>query len=70
MFKIKLLKDLLRICVYVSRMSSRKCNRCHASKLDECFSINSKGELYKLCDNCRSKHNSYYKEYNETKRKK
>jgi hypothetical protein len=48
----------------------RKCNRCHVSKSDDCLSTNSKGELYKLCDNCRSKHNSYYKEYNETNKDK
>ena len=33
----------------------RKCSRCHATKLEEYFSTNSKGELYKLCDNCRVK---------------
>ncbi len=31
----------------------RKCSRCHASKLEEYFAINAKGELYKTCENCR-----------------
>ena len=54
----------------------RKCSRCHATKLEEYFSANSKGELFKLCDNCRNKGKDYYehnkdnnkekiKEYNE-----
>ena len=31
----------------------RKCSRCHSTKLEEYFSLNNKGELFKLCDNCR-----------------
>ena len=33
----------------------RKCSRCHSTKLEEYFSLNNKGELYKLCNNCRKK---------------
>ena len=33
----------------------RKCSRCHSTKLEQYFSVNVKGELYKLCDNCRTK---------------
>ena len=33
----------------------KKCSRCHTTKLEQYFSINTKGELYKLCDNCRMK---------------
>ena len=42
----------------------RKCSRCHSTKLEEYFSLNNKGELFKLCDNCRSKHKDYYKIWN------
>ena len=31
----------------------RKCSRCHSTKLVEYFSLNNKGELFKLCNNCR-----------------
>ena len=48
----------------------RKCSRCHATKLEEYFSTNTKGELYKLCDNCRSKQQTYYKEWNENNKEK
>ena len=41
----------------------RKCSRCHATKLEEYFSTNTKGELFKLCDNCRNKKQVYVKEY-------
>ena len=43
----------------------RKCSRCHATKLEEYFSTNTKGELYKLCDNCRNKGRHYYKVHYE-----
>ena len=33
----------------------RKCSRCHSTKLEEYFSFNKKGELYKLCDSCRNR---------------
>ena len=33
----------------------RTCSRCHSTKLESYFGINKKGELYKLCDNCRMK---------------
>ena len=33
----------------------RTCSRCHSTKLESYFGINKKGELYKLCDNCRNK---------------
>ena len=33
----------------------RKCSRCHATKLQEYFGINTKGELFRLCNNCREK---------------
>lgn len=32
----------------------RKCSRCHSTKLEKYFSTNVKGELFKLCDNCRN----------------
>ena len=48
----------------------RKCSRCHATKLEEYFSKNTKGELYKLCDNCRNKHCNYKKEWNENNKEK
>ena len=37
----------------------RKCSRCHSTKLEQYFSVNVKGELYKLCDNCRTKQKEY-----------
>ena len=43
----------------------RKCSRCHATKLEEYFSKNTKGEFYKLCDNCRTKSNQSSKEWKE-----
>ena len=33
----------------------RTCSRCHSTKLEKYFSYNNKGELYKLCNNCRNK---------------
>ena len=42
----------------------RKCSRCHSTKLEKYFSYNNKGELYKLCDNCRNKRKDYYKIWN------
>ena len=41
----------------------RKCSRCHATKLEDYFSTNTKGELFKLCDNCRNKKQVYDKDY-------
>ena len=42
----------------------RKCSRCRSTKLESYFSKNTKGELFKLCDNCRNKrrieHEKYY----------
>ena len=32
----------------------RKCSRCHSTKLEKYFSTNVKGELYKICNNCRN----------------
>ena len=31
----------------------RTCSRCHTTKLEKYYSINSKGEFYKLCNNCK-----------------
>ena len=42
----------------------RTCSRCGSTKLEEYFSKNVKGLFYKLCDNCRSKRRTYYKEWN------
>jgi len=44
----------------------RKCTRCHSTKLEKYFSINTKGEFYKTCDNCR-KHDVEYREQNKDK---
>ena len=33
----------------------RKCSRCHSTKLESYFTKNTKGEYFKLCDNCRKK---------------
>ena len=33
----------------------RKCSRCHSTKLENYFSYNVKGELFKTCDKCRNK---------------
>ena len=41
----------------------RICSRCHSTKLESYFGINTKGELYKLCDNCRVKGRVAYKNY-------
>ena len=40
----------------------RKCSRCYSTKLEQYFSVNVKGELYKLCDNCRTKRKEYRNE--------
>ena len=48
----------------------RKCSRCHATKLEEYFSKNTKGEFYKLCDNCRTKRKQSSKEWNEKNKEK
>ena len=40
--------------------SLRTCSGCHSTKLEQHFSINAKGCLYKLCNNClanKRKHN-------------
>jgi recombinational DNA repair protein (RecF pathway) len=37
----------------------RKCSRCHSSKLEQYFSVKVKGELYKLCHNCRHTQEEY-----------
>lgn len=47
----------------------RKCSRCHSTKLEKYFSINVKGELYKLCDNCGSSKNKSKKEIQTDSRK-
>ncbi len=36
----------------------KTCSRCHSTVLEKYFLTNRKGELYKTCDNCRSKRNS------------
>ena len=36
--------------------SFRKCPKCHSTKLQRSFGINSKGELYKTCEVCRIKY--------------
>ena len=36
----------------------RTCSRCHSTILESYFGINKKGELYKVCDNCRNKTNA------------
>ena len=33
----------------------RQCTRCHSSCTLEHFELNRKGELFKLCNNCRGK---------------
>ena len=43
----------------------RTCSRCHSTKLESYFGINKKGELYKLCDNCRNKANAATKKHFE-----
>ena len=43
----------------------RTCSRCHSTKLESYFGFNKKGELYKLCDNCRNKANSATKKHFE-----
>ena len=43
--------------------SLRKCSRCHSTKLESYFGFNKKGELYKLCDNCRIKRDTYNEKY-------
>jgi hypothetical protein len=30
-----------------------RCSKCKNSKLTECFSVNPKGKLYKICDICK-----------------
>ena len=36
----------------------KTCSRCHSTVLEKYFMTNRKGELYKTCDNCRSKRNT------------
>ena len=36
----------------------KTCSRCHSTVLEKYFLTNRKGELYKTCDNCRSKRNT------------
>ena len=45
--------------------SLRTCSRCHSTMLTKYFSINKKGELYKLCDKCRTKANNARKNFDE-----
>ena len=36
-------------------ISLRTCSRCKCTLLEKYFSVNRKGVLFKLCNNCRSK---------------
>ena len=42
----------------------RTCSRCHSAKLESYFGINKKGELYKVCNNCRMTRETYREKYN------
>ena len=43
----------------------RTCSRCHSTKLEKrYFGFNKKGELYKLCNNCRMTRETYIENYN------
>ena len=49
----------------------RKCSRCHSTKLEQYFSVNVKGELYKLCDTCRTTQKEYkHEEWKEKNKEK
>lgn len=43
--------------------SLRTCSGCHSTKLEKYFGTNVKGELYKLCDNCRDRKRDANKKY-------
>ena len=46
----------------------RTCSRCHSTCTLEHFEMNRKGELFKLCNNCRSKKRGENKEYYDNHR--
>lgn len=43
-----------------------QCSRCHSTKLTQYFGINTKGDIFKTCSNCRR----ITKRYNDTHRNK
>ena len=47
--------------------SIRKCSRCRSSKLQRCFGINGRGEVYKTCDACRIKDRVNNEKYTKIK---
>ena len=45
----------------------KQCSRCHSTCTLEHFEMNRKGELFKLCNNCRSKKREENNTYRELK---
>ena len=48
----------------------KQCSRCHSTITLDHFGTNRKGELFKTCNNCRTKRNKYQQTYNEQHKEK